>query len=118
MTRPTFTPCPPPDPFTLPVQTEARTLEATFGDGYTQRAGDGLNALRRAVPAQWRAMPRDKLDAIVGFLEDRRGFEAFEWTIPGESTPRLFICKGWTVAAAGSPRFFTLSATFEQVFDI
>jgi phage-related protein len=118
MTRPTFTPSPAPSVTGLSTQTTARVLKAEFGDGYTQRAGDGLNTLPAQVSATWPPMPRATLDAIVSFLEHRRGFEAFAWTVPGEASSRLWTCETWSIAAAGSTNLFTLSATFEQVFDI
>lgn len=118
MSRPVFNPSPAPSVTGFSRQISARTLNADFGDGYTQRAGDGLNSLPRTVTVTWPPMHRAELDVIDGFLIARRGFEAFEWTEPGESTPHLWKCETWTVAAAGSTDLFTLSATFEQVFDI
>jgi phage-related protein len=118
MTRPTFSPSPAPSISGLSTQTKARVLKAAFGDGYTQRGGDGLNTLPATVSATWPPMLRPELDAIEGFLAARRGFESFNWTVPGESASRIWTCETWSVSAAGSTDLFVLSATFEQVFDI
>lgn len=100
------------------IDETARILEASFGDGYEQRAGDGINNVRVQLPLSWAPMYLVDADAIVAFFRARRGYEAFYWTAPGESAPRLWKCKAWSKTEAGTKLIWTVQATFDEVFDI
>jgi phage-related protein len=96
---------------------EARTLEAGFGDAYTQRAGDGINTIRDSWDVEWTCLDSTAYTEINSFLEARQGFESFEWTPPGESVEKKYICKMWNIAHLGNSKY-RLNATFNQVFDL
>lgn len=102
---------------------EFRTLEAQFGDGYSQSVGDGINtrvqswniaAIGNLAPG---ACPADKGDylAIKAFLDARQGWQSFLWTPPGESEG-LYRCTSYSPTKTG-PNIWSLSATFTQVFN-
>lgn len=92
---------------------EPRVLSQSYGDGYTQRMGDGIN---RLLPSWSLTFTRSKAeyDAIVAFLRARGGVEAFTFTPPGEATARKVVCPKWTLTPyAGDGGTFTVQATFQ-----
>lgn len=94
-----------------------RTRRSSFGDGYTQRAGDGINTRLRKFSVTWNLLSLEEIEEIEAFLDARDGHEAFFWTPPRETTPRKYICesysRGYTTGIHDS-----LSAEFEEVFDL
>lgn len=112
----TFTPPFAPS-FGLSRQVTPRVLSAGFGDGYRQDAGDGLNAIPRSLSLQWNMLSSDEADAIEGFFIAEKGYLAFFWTDPREASPRLWKCPTWS-RTSPSGRVDSISATFEQVFDL
>ncbi len=94
---------------------EIKILQAEFGDGSTQPTPPGLNHIRKVLTLRFDLLEPDEKDAIVTFLEERKGVEPFLYTLPGYSTPTLYTCSNWdtTALAAG---MFAVSATLRQSF--
>lgn len=106
-----------PGPSSAPADVSARVLEASFGDGYAQTSGDGLNALARSYSLTWGLLTAAELAVYSDFLEARGGSIPFLWTPPRETAPRQFKCKGWKVQPL-SGGWASLSATFKESFDL
>ena len=53
------------------------TLETNFGDGYGQRAGDGINTRGETWQAEWRALTQEQADEIEAFFEAPERAQAF-----------------------------------------
>ena len=107
---PIFTWCPAPD---SGGTISLRILKAQFGDGYQQRAGDGINAIVQSWPVQFIGKP-EKIAAIANFLKERAGYKAFHWT-PPDGELLLFACDSISIRKS-TRTVSTLAATFEQVF--
>jgi phage-related protein len=109
---------------TLPIQpdrstskaTKARVLTAEFGDGYTQRAGDGIHVLRDEISLSWPALDTTSANTLISFFEQHEGYQAFLWTPFRESTPKKYTCEEWSESYPGN-NLTTVSATFKQQFD-
>ena len=102
------------------VKTNFRTKSAQFGDGYTQRAADGLNSVARTWSLSWQSRPIADIDSLYDFLIAKLGAEAFYWTAPGD-TQRKWICQKdmqRTPVSAEASGYDTLKVTFQEVFDI
>lgn len=93
-----------------------RTITNSFGDGYEQSMGDGINS----EYSEWSLVfdsTSDVIQQIYTFLRDHKGREPFLWTPPGRSTPVKVKC-------AEYPRRFnaynheTITAKFEQKFGV
>ena len=56
--------------------TKHRVLTATFGDGYEQRAVDGLNAQEETVSLNFVNRPNTEIDALVSALNTNIGTSA------------------------------------------
>lgn len=89
---------------------------AQFGSGYSQRTTFGLNQDPKTWVLTWNYLEASDADTIEDFLEARGGVEAFDWSPPDDTETYKWICKEWTKDFPVSTRF-TISATFEQVFE-
>ena len=105
-----FTWCP---AFGVNVSKQPRVKKAQFGDGYAQRAADGINTQPRSYNVQFNANS-GKVEDIDQFLSDRAGIESFTWT-PFDGIEGTFICEAWNLSRTG-PTAGTLSATFMEVY--
>jgi len=95
----------------------ARVLEVEFGDGYNQRATDGINNVRADYGNIWRGIPNTDADTIINFLIDHAGANSFTWTDPTTATTVSVTCKKWTRTPL-SLNYQTVTAEFSQVYDI
>ena len=98
-------------------QKSFRTLSADFGDGYSQRLGDGLNTTIETWNLKWSVLTTAEKDVIVNFLDEREGYKAFNYTMPTESTSKKWICKSYK-AEPLQPGLFSITASFERVYDL
>ncbi|WP_109047007.1 phage tail protein [Azospirillum sp. TSA6c] len=108
-------PCPPVTGST--IEPEVKVLTAGFGDGYTQRAPDGIHNIRDQYSLSWEYLDTDQARAIEEFLRARRGAESFLWKPPGEPDRRRWICSKWKRTRTHY-LFSSISATFVEVFDL
>lgn len=96
---------------------EMAVLVADFGDGYGQRAPDGINSIKRVFTFEWAVLLNDEADTIENFFLARKGAEAFLWTPPGYDDPLKLICQRYTRTRNDYGRS-RINATFRQVFDL
>lgn len=96
--------------------TKPRVLRNDFGDGYSQRIGDGLNQINRKVDIKFSVLVKSEADDIESFFEERAGYKPFRWTLPGEDTERKWIAPEWQRTYTGRLTY-DISVTFEEVFD-
>jgi phage-related protein len=113
----TFTPPVNPSP-DLGYELEPRVLVAGFGDGYEQRAADGLNAMRRVYgDLRFENLTLAEADAITTFFAARAGVEAFFWTPIDSSEPGKYRCPKWS-RRRRTAQAYVVTATLEQAFDL
>jgi phage-related protein len=86
---------------------------AQFGDGYEQRAGDGINSTARTWLLTFKRLKADA-DAIDAFLSARNGVELFDWTPPYGAAGK-WLCREWTRATPAMV-IQEITATFEEKF--
>jgi phage-related protein len=84
-----------------------------FGEGYEQRAANGLNPDLRTYTLTFTGRSAAESTAIDAFLTTQGGVTSFDYTHPGESS-RKFVCREWSSTDAGY-QVKTISATFMQV---
>lgn len=113
----TFTPAYAPSPQSTSRADTPRVLRAEFGDGYSQRARDGLNFSRRTVTLQWDALAAADADTIEAFFAERGGTEAFYYTLPLEATAYLWTA-GEVRRGYVSADIVSLSVPLTQEFDL
>lgn len=90
-----------------------RIHSVQFGDGYEQRAPDGINADLRKRSLSFTARSSAEALAILAFLEAQGGTASFDYTHPGDSS-RKYVCKSWKVTDTGY-LIKAITAEFQQV---
>ncbi len=112
----TFAPTFNPSRDSTQLEVDRRVNKAQFGDGYSQRSGDGLNASPRIFNASWSSLQTAEADTLEAFF-DAHKVTPFLWTLPLESVERK-----WT---AGKSRrgylggsVVSFSCPLEEVFDL
>lgn len=105
----TFTFCPRVNPT---GSTTFRTRTAGFGDGYTQRVGDGINTRKESWPLEF-VGDEAEIAEIKAFLDARGGDDPFLWTPPLGVESEFVAPEGYRITAQHAD-LFTLSVTFTQ----
>lgn len=113
-TFPTTVPSP---DFNSKKTVKPRILENDFGDGYTQRAADGLNSLRREWSVSWTNLTTAQKNILIGFFESQLGYKAFLWTAPGDTAVRKWTAREWTEEPVAA-NIWSITSTFRQEFDL
>lgn len=100
-------------------QMKPRVAATKFGDGYEERAPDGLNPVKATWNVQHRGIDNDVADEIETFLLARfsAGLEAFDWTPLWATTALRFKCEEWSRVQDEDAHTCTITATFQQVFE-
>lgn len=104
---------PPYAPTSTSEKPELKLLEAEFGDGYTQTAGDGMNHIRKVASLSWDVLTADQAREIEAFLERHGGSAPFLYALDEGETPLKWTCKEWS-RKRDTPN--TMEATFRQSF--
>lgn len=95
-------------------QVKLRTLEAKFGDGYTQAAADGINNKVQSWPLEF-VGTEALIGEIIAFLDRHAGYRSFLWTPPLGNEGR-YRASEYDAVALGGGGMFSLSVTFQQFF--
>jgi phage-related protein len=107
----TFTPPVPQSPGTK-MSPEIKTLEASFGDGYTQGSPDGVQNVREVASLNWAVLLEDQADAIYSFLKAHKGSIPFYYALR-DGVVRKWTCKEFS-RLWDTPN--TITATFRESF--
>lgn len=100
--------------YDMSMDEEIRVRAARFGEGYEQRAPDGLNPLTQKLSLTFTRRP-SVIDQIVTFLRARRGGQAFTFTPTGQTEIKV-KCLKWkrTWADFGNHK---LTLEMERVYE-
>lgn len=93
---------------------EVKVNETPFGDGYVQRAPDGLNYRREVWQVSFTGN-RERTAPIRNFLEGVVGVVPFKWKTP-EEKEILVVAQDLSVSR-DMPGVERVSCTFRQDFD-
>ncbi len=101
--------------------TRPQILMATFGDGYEQRAIDGINSLRETYTASFKTRTKEDVDDIVTYLESTNGVTAFNFTIPdtnsaGNEKTIKVVFVDYSINYEYD-KFYTLSVNLRRVYE-
>ena len=100
-----------------------RVLTAKFGDGYEQRAVDGINNLAETYTLTFKTRPKADIDDIVAFLDSKQNVTKFTLTLPdtnnttrsGERDVKV-VSETYTTNYEYDD-FYTLNLTLRRVFE-
>ena len=87
--------------------------KVSFGDGYSQRGSNGLNADMATWDVKFTRSP-EEIKLISDFLKARANVEAFNWVDPFGTNITVVTDGGWKVTI-DSIGWHTLTAKFVQV---
>ena len=80
------------------VRHQVRVLEKKLGDGYTQRASEGLNNVALKYEAVWTGLTEREAERLLRDLTRWGGVESFVATkLPDGLASKKWICKKWSV---------------------
>lgn len=99
------------------MSTSYRVKRVDFGDGYAQRAKDGLNTVRQQWRLVWERIPDTLAEELRVFFNTRAGVEAIEWTPFNQLTELKWTAAGFTSKPVGA-NISTVSVTLTQEFDL
>lgn len=94
---------------------DQRVRTAQFGNGYTQRAADGINNETQSWNLTFTGK-KARIAEILTFLRAQQGYKAFIWSTPFDG-PRHFTCSSFTPTHLGGSAW-ALTATFEQTYQV
>jgi hypothetical protein len=101
--------------FGATYQVKPNVRVSKFGDGYEQRAQNGLNARAKKWTLKFSLRSDTEINAIVSFLETAGSVSSFDWTdIDGYAGK--YVCREWQ-KSKDRANLNTLDCSFEQVFE-
>ncbi len=97
-------------------KSKPRVRAVEFGSGYSQRLTFGINQDPKVWTLSFENRSSTEANNIETFLELRKGVESFNWSPPDDTDTYKWICREWQKTLPYS-NLFTITATFEQVFE-
>lgn len=102
--------------------TKARVLSANLGDGYTQRAKDGLNSISDEWSISW-DVNETNADTLTDFFVTHGGADSFDWTPPTEGSSKKWVASSWDkkpskVTDFNGSEIFKISVKLKETFDL
>jgi phage-related protein len=105
-----------PTPGSTSGSQEPRLLESQFGDGYSQRAADGLNNQPYSLSLTWENVTSTQATTLLDFFRAKGGVTPFLFTPPLSATEKQWLCKKWDWSYSAAT--LSVTATFNESFDI
>lgn len=96
---------------------EPRVKVAQFGDGYEQRAPDGINALARNWTLTFEPMTKAQRNILRDFCRARKGSEPFYWDTPDDDETVVVKATKWSIRRMSGDNW-SVVVTFKEVFDV
>ena len=94
---------------------EPRNRVITFGDGYEQRASDGIQNNLMIIDLQFETRGEDEATAILHFFHSRNGSEAFVFYPPKPyNVPKKFRSPNWDMGVSFQGNF-SIRSTFTEI---
>lgn len=109
----------------LSVSNEWRMNVAQYGDGYQQRALDGINALNQTFSVSYENRPQKMIEAMVAYLTTNKA-KLFPFRHPVTGVITNVFCDSWDVewglvmwdARGYRSAYGTLSADFNRAYGV
>jgi phage-related protein len=95
---------------------QPKVRKVGFGDGYEQRAADGLNNNPDKWSLSWDELTAAEIATLLDFFDGLGGVTAFSWQSPYALSPKKYVCDKWDPTPV-SDNHHRLSASVYQVFE-
>lgn len=104
--------------FGFTQQTNSSVVTTEFGDGYNQRAVDGINVNRYMYNVSWTNIDTERMRVLRDFFRGTNCVTAFMWTPPDIEEDLTFVLEPNTLQIIPVAHgIWNISATLSQVFD-
>jgi phage-related protein len=104
----------------IPESLEISDISASFGDGYSQTAPDGIHPVIEVYEILWAPVTKTERQTIIDFIKSVGTWGQISWTPPDDSAVKYFRIKRGTKIGLRrlSNTHHEITITLEQVFDI
>ncbi len=101
-------------------QVNYTTMIAQFGDGYMQRAGDGINKKKEVWTILYDNLNQTERDILWVFIEQVQMSDVIEWTAPGDLAEKKWIIdpESTITEQAKAGALYSVTLTLKRVFDL
>lgn len=99
------------------MKEDYRVRRVDFGDGFSQRAEDGINNARQVWQMQWKRIRDADAETLRLFFRGLAGVATVDWTPYAQATPRKWTATGWQSQPNGAG-LQDCSITFTEEFDL
>lgn len=96
---------------------EPRIRKVQYGDGYSQRSNDGLNAVRQRWTVVWAGIKRTEAETLRLFFKGEKGTGIITWT-PFDQSEELKFTAGAFRSTPASANTTDCSVILTQEFDL
>ena len=95
-----------------------RAFKTQFGDGYSQRVGNGINPLDEVFSLNFANRTKADVDDITNFLETKAGIDSFNFTYAegGSETTIKVLCADWSQSWAYDD-YYDLQTKLVRVYE-
>lgn len=105
----------------LTRKVDPKVFKISFGDGYEQRAVNGINNIKEEYTVTFKSRPKVEIDAIMKTLESKNGVLKFDYTYPNSQdnnskTTIKVVCESFS-QTYDYDDFYSCSATFRRVYE-
>jgi phage-related protein len=98
--------------------TKFKVRKIQYGNGYSQRARDGLNSTTQTFKLEWKTIKQSDFDYIYGFFKSLAGTDAFQYQVPGlDNVQRLYV-SGEITYKSIAVGVYDLNVDIEECFDL
>ena len=98
-------------------ETAFRTISVQYGNGYEQRAKDGINSSKTTWGVTWAAITLAQYTTVVAALEAAGGVDYFLWKAPGDTTTKKWKVLSY-IRGHSDGEWYYVNASLEQVYDL
>jgi phage-related protein len=98
-------------------QTAYKIIEVKYGNGYAQRAGDGINPIQGSWNVEWGVLSAGELGTIVTAFDTARGVDYFTWTPPGDASSKKWVVKQHSRTPLSGDQY-SVAATLEETWSL
>ena len=93
-----------------------RILEAKYGSGLGQRAGDGINNIQDSWAITYDNLTASQYSTLIAAFDAAYGVQYFTWTPPNESTAKKFTV-GQVAVQVKAGFIYSVQCVLTQQFD-
>lgn len=100
------------------ASSEYRVKVVRYGNGYEQRAKDGINHKVDKWSITWSKMTADDYGTLMTAMDASEGTDYFNWQAPGDASSKKWVIDGPLNRMANQGGSYTVTIPFRQDFSL